>query len=337
MSTAAVQLAWPAIVGVQRAGLEVAALLEPLGLTRDEVRDPVRRLPYALLCQIWDRAAEITHDPAFGISVVGAAPAGSLSVFEHVLHNTGPLQEKISYYRRFASLYQDASEIEIAIDGDQVVFGYQQAPGTPRSAPLTEFALACCVGFPRELGRRPEVKPREVRFAHEQPQDIRPHEKFFGCPVKFGAERSVIVFPAEDFTGDERGDVGAFAGRRCSSLRLTTLPAGSAQVARVGELVMDLIIEGRGPTLDLVSRRLFSSSRTLRRRLAHAGTSFQQVVDGQRCELALRLLEDPAIRTTDVATRLSFRDPKSFTRAFRRWTGMSPREYRGRSSSIGTL
>ena len=76
------------------------------------------------------------------------------------------------------------------------------------------------------------------------------------------------------------------------------------------------------------------SSRTLRRHLAQEGSAFQSVLDRQRCELALRYLEDPDLTSADVAERLGFADAKSFTRAFRRWTGMAPRHYRSKTLPI---
>jgi AraC-like DNA-binding protein len=75
------------------------------------------------------------------------------------------------------------------------------------------------------------------------------------------------------------------------------------------------------------------SARTLQRKLAEANTTYLQLVDDTRKDLALRYIEDPRRSLTDITFSLGFSQPSAFTRAFRRWTGLSPSEYRARTPS----
>ena len=86
----------------------------------------------------------------------------------------------------------------------------------------------------------------------------------------------------------------------------------------------------RYPTIDNTARRVGMPVRTLQRRLKESGLSYSELVEQTRYELACRLLDMPGAKMAAVAKALGYNDPSSFSRAFRRWTGMSPRAYRSR-------
>jgi AraC-like DNA-binding protein len=90
----------------------------------------------------------------------------------------------------------------------------------------------------------------------------------------------------------------------------------------LGNLLSDRV------TLAAAARGLGMSGRSLQRRLAARGTSFREVVRALRCELSLALIERPDVTVHDAAGSLGFAEPSSFSRAFKRWTGLSPRSYR---------
>jgi AraC-like DNA-binding protein len=85
------------------------------------------------------------------------------------------------------------------------------------------------------------------------------------------------------------------------------------------------------PTVDYTAHQVGIPVRTLQRRLRENGLSYSELVEKTRCELACRLLDKPGAKAADVARALGYTDPSSFSRAFRRWTGMSPRAYRNRN------
>ena len=85
------------------------------------------------------------------------------------------------------------------------------------------------------------------------------------------------------------------------------------------------------PTVGYAAHRIGIPVRTLQRRLRESGLSYSELVEQTRCELACRLLDQPGAKAADVARALGYTDPSSFSRAFRRWTGMSPRAYRNRN------
>jgi len=96
--------------------------------------------------------------------------------------------------------------------------------------------------------------------------------------------------------------------------------------------VLDELSSGEGTAED-TAKQLHMSSRTLQRKLAEANTSYLQLVDDTRKDLALRYIEDERRSVTDITFSLGFSQPSAFTRAFKRWTGLSPSDYRTRATT----
>jgi AraC-like DNA-binding protein len=119
------------------------------------------------------------------------------------------------------------------------------------------------------------------------------------------------------------------AAKRLASVQLERELAALTEGALVTEIRAQLAREGGPPTIEEVARALRVSPRTLKRRLAELGTTFSELRDDQRRQRALLLLDDRNLSISDVATRLGYTELPNFTRAFRKWTGMTPAAYRG--------
>jgi AraC-like DNA-binding protein len=103
----------------------------------------------------------------------------------------------------------------------------------------------------------------------------------------------------------------------------------SVTVTKYHRLILDLSASGH-PTIQRAARVLGIPVRTLQRRLNDAGLTYSELADEVRFKAACRLLEGPHTRVADIAASLGFADPSNFSRAFLRWSGVSPREYRRR-------
>jgi len=190
-----------------------------------------------------------------------------------------------------------------------------------------EFIFITVIGFCRWISAR-EVRPAAVELPYPTPVDPAPYGVAFGCPVKFNATVATLVFA--------RADLGA------------PLPTSNPQVAdlherfageylrrfdhaqtsyRAREVIIRRLPDGE-PTRDQVAGELCMSERTLRRRLEEEATSFIQLLDETRRELAEQYLERLHLSLAQAAYLLGFADQSSFFRACRRWFDVSPGRYR---------
>ena len=179
--------------------------------------------------------------------------------------------------------------------------------------------------------------PVEVKFRHLRVEDNAKFDRFFGCPVHFGTDYNSLTFSQSELerpipTADKR--LYRLLTRYCREI-LASLEEKSREGRsldlrhRVEKIISKSLCRGNikiGP----VARELGMSVRTLARRLRKGGVSFTKILDELRRKEALRHLRDPDVRLTQIAFYLGYSQPAAFSRAFNRWTGLTPLEWRRR-------
>ncbi|HYY42110.1 MAG TPA: helix-turn-helix domain-containing protein, partial [Pyrinomonadaceae bacterium] len=170
---------------------------------------------------------------------------------------------------------------------------------------------------------------RSVSFQHPQPADTTEHRRIFRAPVHFDQPRNELVLDRALLALPlARADAGlcALLDRHAQEL-LARLPQRDDTTAQVRRLLSDAL-SGGDPNIAAVARQLGLSARTLQRKLRAEGTSYQDLLDLMRRDLARRYLQERDMAVCEVAYLLGFSGPSAFHRAFRRWTGVTPKEFR---------
>ncbi len=196
---------------------------------------------------------------------------------------------------------------------------------------LIDLCFAWVVGIARR-GAGEVVQPRRLEL--RGPDRHRPmYEAHFGCPAKFAGRENTIVFAREDL---DRPFV-----THNTELGAALTPQLEAELAQalasraLGDQVKGIVkqqLAGRRPAIDEVARELRLSARTLQRRLAEDGASFQQLIQEARRELARHYLLHSSLELNETAYLLGYEDAHSFFRAFHGWEGSPPGEWRQRHS-----
>lgn len=193
----------------------------------------------------------------------------------------------------------------------------------------TEGTLGTYVAMCRET-TFPENKPHAVQFRHPEPAGSREAlEAYFRCPVTFGAEIDAIVLPEERL--DRKNTVGDESIWRflTSHIEETMIDEDHEEALdrQVIVQIANTLSEGI-PTLADIASGMGMSARTLQRRLADQGHTFQSLVDEARRQLAEKFLTDTRYSIAQVAFLTGFSEQSAFTRAFKRWAGKTPGSYR---------
>jgi len=191
-----------------------------------------------------------------------------------------------------------------------------------------EASIAAHLAIARQVST---VEPQllEVTFEHAAPVRTDAHQRHFGCPVRFGcADDAMRVARASLEAPNHLGDPGLsdFFDTHLEA-ELRELDEDHSLERRVRIQIAQALSEG-APTVSEIAQRLGMSGRTLQRRLAEAGHSYQQLIDEARRQLAERLLGQTDYSLQEIAFLTGFSDQSAFTRAFKRWAGQTPRSYR---------
>lgn len=236
-----------------------------------------------------------------------------------------------SYARaaRYGKVLTSVSTYEVVSEKNaSVLFLHRDGDRTLGLRLSNEQTIAAITQISREVCGQ-VFNPEAVYFKHAPPCDISAHEDFFGCPVHYTSDRDALVVSDHLLESPNRlGDEGV------SEFFDTHLDQELLDVGDDGELarrvrgyISQALSQG-APTISDIAGRLCISGRTLQRRLADQGHAFQNLVDAARRELAERLLRRSEYSLVEIAFLTGFSEQSSFTRAFKRWVGQTPRSYR---------
>jgi AraC-like DNA-binding protein len=294
----------------------------PPGGERD---DGTRRLPVeAAACVIAD-AGEALGRPAFHLYVAEQAPLGSFDLIEAVMRHERNVRGLLEAAARFSRLLFDYP-VELTVDGSDACLSI--AAPTTGGHIVVEAFFARLVFAVRETTRE-RYSPRAVHLQHEAPRYRAELARIFDAPLSFRHHADELVFDAalldrETVTADAQ--LARILGR-VAEQTLERLPTDDNFVSRVRQVIADFLPDV-SPSTNRVAQKLGMSGRTLQRKLNEAATSYQQLLDGVRLDLSIEYLTKSQMPIAEAATLLGFADLTSFHRAFKRWMGTPPAEFR---------
>ena len=311
-------------------GLSQSQLIEDAGLEPQVVANPNGWLSVSAVARLLDTAAVTSGVSSVGLGFARQLPWRDLGVLGEIgLHSptVGAAFANVSHYYSLAST---GASTWLEVDGAHAQLRYGiHDPSIELHAQNSEFVFALFTRIVREATDDPTWTPLELHFRHPRPASTQAQELFFGCPMRFERRTDALVVTA---TGMRRMFVRADQARldACLGHAKRGLPDDRALFSdRISSIVLTSLRSGE-VTLDQVAARLGTSTRTVQRRLLQQGRTFHELIAELRAIVARRYVTDPSLTLTEAAARLGYSELSSFSRAFRRWTGMSPFEYRRR-------
>lgn len=310
-------------------GLDRARLLALVGV--DELpADAWSVVPLPVHFGLIEACVRQLDDPGFVVDIAEHVPVETYDVMGFAMRSAPDLTVAVEIGRRYQSLYTTASLFEVKRDAEGLHVWFRPSGPLPLAARCaTESAVGQWLHVARQLaGER--LVPAYVGFRHKAPKSVARHRAFYGVDPEWSAPLAAIRFRAEDAARPVR-----MADRSLHSFLMRAAEAALAEhkpldsfVEQVRKVAAELLPAGK---LDVahVAARLATTERTLRRRLDEQGTTFLELRDGLRADLARKYLAEKALPIVEIAFLLDFADERAFRRSFQRWTGQSPAQYRG--------
>lgn len=316
---------------VSSRGHDPAPLFREFGLSLEALGARGVRVPYSVVEALGVRAAELTGVEHIGLQLAQVPPEpGRLDAGLLMVMAAATVRRGFELVARLQRYWGDGQRLVLlpTAGGLRVRYVY------PRGEALGEVRRHCdeCALAEQVAGLRymtgVDARPRLVRFRHPAPAELREHEAFFRCPLEFGQEHTELVLDDATLELPLKTAQENFRElfEREVERALAALPERRTLAARVRSVVESTLAEGRC-TLEATARSLRTSTRTLQRRLREEGTSFGEVVDALRRELAREYLARN-LPIPELSELLGYAEPSAFHHAFKRWTGRSPEQSR---------
>jgi len=316
-----------------QAGVAPAPLLAKAGLTEAQMLDHAARIEVRHQIEFLNLVAPAVEDPFLGFHLALGCDLRELGLLYYVWASSKTLGDAWRRGSRYTLVVNEGLRLRYAEGRDgaramRMVFDYV---GVPRHIDRhqMEFSMTALVRVCRQLTGR-DVMPSRIEFTHRRNEDAGELAAFFGCPVEFGAPADEATFdPAlRDFA---LVSADAYLNELLTSYGDEVLARRAANRAsfrsQVENAMVPLLPHGTLRAGE-IARSLGVSQRTLARRLAVEGATFTDLLEGLRGDLARQYLADDGLSISQVAWLLGYQEISAFTHAFKRWTGMTPREAR---------
>ncbi len=300
----------------------VAGLSVPLHELRGEL-DPNAYV------RVWRAIMAESRDPSAPFRIGLGIPFGTYEVVDYLASScptVGVGLEKLARYFRIITPYL-SWECDALAEPPAVTLRARHASPEEQLV-FVQYTLGVTFGRFRELAEHP-VEFVHVDLAIPPPPSPDAHEAFFRCPIRYGAERSRCVLTRATWNAPlSRREAGLreVLERHAAELLSRCREQGD-ELSEVRMAIHELLPDGP-PKLEVVAKAVATSARTLQRRLRDTGTSFQELVEEERRSAARAYLSDARLAVGEVAYLLGYSEASAFVRAFKRWTGATPRQYR---------
>jgi AraC-like DNA-binding protein len=318
-----------------RLGLDHEAWLGRHGLSSAVLAERDLRVPHHQASALLDEAVALSGDPAIGVQAARYEQPGDFDVLEYAAANCASVGEALVLATRFMPLLHDGVLLELDVAAPAAALRARGVGGLVHPAAGIEFLFASLLAYgSRSVGH--PTRPLRVDFAHPGPADpaeIRIYDEVFR-EVRFGCDVNAMWIAAaaleRPHCAPDRSLLQILTNHADGLLRQLARPPAFTERTRAA--IAETLLAGHS-SAEQVARRLAVSLRTLHRRLAEEGTSHGELVDDVRREQAMLHLAGHRFSIGEISFLLGFAHPNGFHKAFKRWTRMTPAQYREEAQS----
>lgn len=310
-------------------GIPVMPLLSKAGLSIEQIDDRAARLKVRSQIRFLELAAEALQDDLLGFHLARDYDLREIGLLYYVMASSEFLNDALEKIARYSAITNEGVSVkfrvgrEAAIDLDYV--------GVERRSDChqIEFWLLSFVRLCRQLTNR-RLIPSRIRMAHRRKNTPAEFQSLLGCEIEFGCGVDEVVFP-RSVTRMPIGGADSYLNeilmKYCEEALAYRAPGRITLRSSVENAMAPLLPHGRATAAE-IARRLGMSQRTLARKLSADGLTFSVIAEELKADLAKHYLKDSDLAISEIAWLVGYREVSAFTHAFKRWTGITPRQSR---------
>lgn len=317
---------------LQASGVDVASLFAEVGLDVASLRDPNIRIPSETMLRLIRKADAVSNDPVFGLSLAQYVHPTTFYSLGIAMYSSDTLRDFLARYVKYYRLITTNDSLQ-AEESE----GLYRMTATPISeldtVPTRVDGFAAITTKIIRNATDENFAPKHVALARPHPEGLAQHYlDYFLCPVEFDAALTILTLSSEqlDQALPTANPELTRMYEQITEEYLAKIDKADFPRRVQGELIRLLPTGVSGK--EQVAEALYMSTRTLYNKLESAGTTFRQVLDETRCDLAQGYIRQD-LPIYEIAYLTGFSDTANFSRAFKKWTGKSPMEYRDASST----
>jgi AraC-like DNA-binding protein len=308
----------------------VAAVLAEVGARPEQVNDDAIRLEVPKQIRILELVSAELQDGLLGFHLARNFDLREIGLVYYVIASSERLADALLNGKRYCTIMNEGIRLNVKLDERAAAIALDYVDVDRQSdRHQIEFWLVTLVRICRQVTDT-RLAPRSLRIRHrrdEMPTEMR---SFFGCDVEFGADSDEIIFPTPVASLPIVGSDNYLNDLllRYAEEALADRPQVRASLRSAVERVLPQLLPHAKASASNVAQKLAISTRTLSRKLRDEDVAFAEILEETRAALAKRYLAERDLPVSEIAWLLGYGEVSSFTHAFKRWTGMTPRQFR---------
>jgi AraC-like DNA-binding protein len=318
---------------MREAGIQVKPLLKKAGLSVEEIEDRDVRLKVRSQIKLLELGAAALRDDFLGFHLARDVDLREIGVLYYVLASSEILNDALRRAVRYSGMTNEG--ISLKLNSAREVAITLEYVGIERRSDRhqIEFWLVSLVRLCRQLTNR-RLVPRRIKVVHHRKSTPAEFRSLLGCEIEFGSSVDEIVFP-ETVNLMPIGSADPYLNdlltKLCEDALAHRAPERTTLRSSVENAMAPLLPHGKARATE-IARRIGMSHRTLARKLASEGLTFSEISEHLKADLARHYLRDGDLPVSQIAWLLGYREVSAFTHAYKRWTGMTPRESRAQGN-----
>jgi len=291
------------------------------------MRDMSARISQTAMTKLWVSVADKVDDPCFGLRSGKLWHPSYMHALGYAWMTSSTLRTALERLARYANVVNQSLEILLS-EKDKQLTVIPVNTFTARDDPWDEDGAISIITTMCRTNFGDSLDPIAVTFKHDEPGCAADFYEFFRCPVEFGNKNTSLVLASEDV--DKRLPSSNPLLSQINDQEMIKYLANLDKndiVQGVKATIIKLLPDGKISDVK-VADALFMSNRKLQRKLQAKGTTFKTILTDVRVELVMKYIQDRQLTLTEISFQLGFSEMSAFSRAFKTWTGKSPREYR---------
>ena len=312
--------------GLLNLDVDADEVLRRCGMDPAQLYKPNLRTHFSAQPLFWEAAAELSGDPCIGLHLGEKMPVYKGQILEYLLLSSTTFGDGLKRVLSYQRLISDAMHGEVTESPTPYLTNYfsQHQYLTPH---LAEAMVVSLIRFLQSVSDD-KFKPTRICFTHAAKTNLEEYQRVFQCPVEFNTQQFKLYFDPKIL--DYRSP---YAEPELLSMHVQSADQHMEQLEK-RDLILEVrsqvgaLLESGEITLEKISHELRMSPRQLRHQLTLAGTSLQRIITQHRKSLSRRLLSQTDESIAEIVYLTGFSEPSTFYRAFKRWEGMTPIEYR---------
>ncbi|MFQ5935039.1 MAG: AraC family transcriptional regulator [Acidiferrobacterales bacterium] len=318
-------LIWKAL---ESYGCDPKPLFEQAGLDANRLHDPNARYPVVALTRLWRFAGQASKDTAFGLTAARFWHPTTFHALGYAWMASDSMREAFERLVRYVHLVSNAALIRF--EERENDFCFTMGSGVSDLQPADEAidaGMATILGMCR-TSYGDHLNPLHVAMQRKAPMDRGSFARVFRAPIDYDASENMLCFGKNEINtplSTANAEL-AIANERVVAAYLARFDRASLKL-RVEATLLEQLSSGHA-TQESIARALHLSTRTLQRKLRDEGTTYKDLLDETRRQLAADYVKQSELSVNEITFLLGFSEPANFSRAFKRWTGLTPSQFR---------